>query len=215
MEYDFWRVRSRDAGTLTVEGGGMTSLAGDGTGSGATAARFGNLAGIVRVEELEAGVIPHALAIVVRCVNGPPLSPAEGTGRACKDADPSDPDIDPDPAAPRMGQRFRLAMTETEIDALFKPGSTDWRKPVLKAFARYGAYVRDTAKSGWAIAMENPRTYRSFAGQPDKWLAFAEANEWEPDLDGRPHHIGSFRHRLVWTSLPLSVVDDCVNLGSC
>src|SRR3712207_2264305 len=62
-EYDFWKVAAKPegGGRLTVAWAGTTSLRGAGLGSEAVAAGYGNLAGLVRAQELAAGRIDHAL----------------------------------------------------------------------------------------------------------------------------------------------------------
>ncbi len=70
-------------GTLTFGWGGATRIDGDGRGSDATAAQYGNLAGIIRAQELQAGAINHALFTVIRCDNANHGYPAMKSGRAC------------------------------------------------------------------------------------------------------------------------------------
>ena len=77
-EYDFWQVRAkpRGGGELVVSYAGRTRIDGSGLGSNATAAWFGLAAGIIRGPEMEAGTIPHALFIHVRCTAGRSVYPA-------------------------------------------------------------------------------------------------------------------------------------------
>ena len=82
-EYDLYKVRSKPAGggTLEFRWGGSTSINGTGLGSAATASQVGNLAGIIRAQELEAGEINHAIFIVAKCDSGVYIHPAGQAGR--------------------------------------------------------------------------------------------------------------------------------------
>jgi hypothetical protein len=204
LEYDFWNVTSKPegGGTMVFGGGGTVPVDGTGTRSGATASGFGNLAGIVRAEELERGRIDHALVLVVHCVSGvaPPATHSDGV--ACPAGTTG---------APRMGERFQLAMSPREIDALDVP---EWRRTILRAMARYGLYVRDTTGAGWAIGVENGRTYTSF-GRPDRWTVFAEARDgdgWARDDQG--FWVGDLRAGVPWRER-LRAVHPCVAAASC
>lgn len=178
-EYDFWRVgtKPRGGGTMTFAGGGRTRIDGSGLNSGATAANFGNLAGVIRAQELAAGSINHALFIVLKCTargtafgygtgttnNGSMVYPAAHGGSACS-TDSSD--------LPPIGARFQLAMTDAQIAALPVP---TWKKTILTALARYGGYVGDTGGPGFALQFESGATYTSF-GQIDQLVTFAKQN---------------------------------------
>jgi hypothetical protein len=182
-EYDFWRVQSkpRGGGTLTFSIGGRTRIDGDGIDSKATASNFGNLAGVIRAQELAAGRIDHALFIVVRCtssgtgfgfntVPGPSSSqgawvyPASHGGARCSAADEA--------GAPPMGARFKLAMSDSQINALSVPA---WKKTILRALATYGGYVGDTGGSGFALQFESGATYTSF-GATDPLVSFSKSS---------------------------------------
>lgn len=165
VEYDLYKVRSKPSGggTLEFRWGGSTSITGPGTGSAATASQFGNLAGIIRAQELAAGEIRHAIFMVVKCDSGQYVYPAQKAGRRCSDIGLSD------TYAPPMGARFQLNMTDAEINALAVPS---WKKTILRAMARYGAIMGDTGSGSFAIQAESGSTYTSF-GHEDKLVAFA------------------------------------------
>ncbi len=178
-EYDFWRVGSkpRGGGTMTFAGGGRTRIDGSGLDSGATAANFGNLAGVIRAQELAAGTINHALFIVLKCTargtsfgygtrttgNGSMVYPASHGGSACS-TDSAD--------LPPIGARFQLNMTDAQIAALAVP---TWKKTILTALARYGGYVGDTGGPGFALQFESGATYTAF-GAVDQLVTFSKAN---------------------------------------
>jgi hypothetical protein len=186
-EYDFWNVQEVNASTrvLRFSNGGRMRIDGDGLGSGGTASRFGNLAGIIRAPELAAGHINHALFIVLKCTGtgtsfgygetttsygSSYVYPASQGGSACgsEDAD----------AAP-MGARFMLEMSDAQIQALAVPA---WKKTILTALAHYGGYVGDTGGSGFGLEFESSATYTAL-GLPDPLVAFASANNL-PKWDG-------------------------------
>jgi hypothetical protein len=182
-EYDLWNVTSKPqgGGTLVFELGGRTRIDGNGLDSYGTAARFGNLAGVIRAQELVAGHIDHALFITVRCTStstgfGYDTRPAPGGGQSayvypashggssCSSADNA--------GAPPMGARFQLAMSDAQIQALSVPV---WKKTILTALAHYGGYVGDTGGPGFAFQFESGTTYTSF-GVTDPLVTFAKAN---------------------------------------
>jgi hypothetical protein len=203
-EYDFWRVQSKPAGggQIVISWGGRTRIDGDGLGSGAVAARFGTLAGLLRPEELEAGTINHALAISVHCDSGGFVYPASQISDSC--ASLGLPDAD----APALGTRFQLAMTPAQIDALDVPA---YRKTVLRAMARYGMYVADTGGS-WGIVTESALVTTSF-GLDDRWLSFAKAvgaPYWAPDQ----RYAINIRDGVDWGRY-LRVIDPCVTERTC
>jgi hypothetical protein len=165
-EYDFWQVRPRPAGggTLNVSWGGRTKITGDGLGSDATAAHFGLLAGTIRAAEMQAGRIDHALFMTVGCTAHRYVYPAAGHALTCAE----------ETHAPAVGQHFWLDMTDAEIRAL---GVPRWKQTILRALARYGAYVGDTGgNEAFGFQFESGRTFTSF-GVDDPMVAFAMAQQ--------------------------------------
>ena len=203
-EYDFWRVASKPAGggTLVVGGSGRTRIDGDGLGSGATAAKFGNYAGTIRPEELEADRIDHALVAYVDCSDGEYVFPAMGSGRTCGG-----------PGAPPMGTRLQLDMTEAEIDGL---GVEPWKKTIFEAMARFGIFVADTGGGTWGLRVQSDATYESFGARP-RLLDFARAAGWpafdDPAL-ARKVRVGSFETDIRWRER-LRVIAPCVSGRTC
>jgi hypothetical protein len=183
-EYDLWQVHSKspDGGTLTFSWGGRTRVDGNGLGSRGTASHFGNLAGMIRAQELQAGRINHALFIAIRCTSSETwfghgtrggrgstsgwVYPAEGGGSACPEGT----------AAPPMGARLQLTMSAAQIEALPAPR---WKKTILRALARYGGYVGDTGGDGFALMFESSTMYTSF-GQADPLVAIAKSSGVQP-----------------------------------
>ena len=170
-EYDFWQAQapSGDGGTFTANFAKRAPWDGNGLGTsgtpyqgGITAAGFSNQAGVIRLSEMKAGVINHALFMSVRGWNGRVWPSAKLSGTTGEVADPN---------APAMGQHFWLDMTQPQIDALSVP---EWQKIILRAMAKYGMYVGDNGGSPWALQFESGDNYTSF-GQQDPWIAYAQA----------------------------------------
>ena len=155
-EYDLWNVRSIAEGQITARWGGKTRIEGEGLGSDAVAAQFGALAGIIRAPELKAGLIDHALALTVPCTVGF-VAPAAKGGLECAEAGM------PTANALPMGAHLRLNMSAEQIEALNAPR---WKKAVLEAFSKYGAYVEDTTgdASQWGLKWESPADQTSVGG---------------------------------------------------
>jgi hypothetical protein len=189
-EYDFWRAQAPPAGggTLTFAWGGRTRIDGSGldSGTGGTAANFGNLAGMIRAPELAAGHIDHALFIVLKCVaqgtsfgygttahaeTSSYVYPASAGGAACPAGETN---------APPLGARFMLAMSDAQIQALAVP---TWKKTILTALAHYGGYVGDTGGPGFAFMFESSTAYTAL-GLPDPLVQFAQEQAlptWQGD----------------------------------
>lgn len=179
-EYDLWRAKAPSGGTLAAAWGARTRVDGDGLHSAGTAAGFGNLAGIIRPEELAAGHIDHALLVVLKCTsdgvsfgqgvqphragdaNSSYVFPADHGGARCP-ATESD--------APPMGARLSLDLDAAQIDALPVP---DWKKAIYRALAQYGGYVGDTGGSGFGVQMQSGSTNTSF-GHEDAAVTVAKA----------------------------------------
>jgi hypothetical protein len=201
-EWDFWQVQARrdTGGTLTVSDGGRTSITGDGLGSDANGGQWGLLAGIIRAQEIEAGHIDHALLMTVGCVRRGHVYPAEGDSAMC--ADQTD--------APRTGDRFQLAMSEAEIDALAVPA---WKKTILRALATYGAYVGDTGgNEAFTFQFESGSTYTSFGGT-DPLAAFA-AQQTAGVTSWKGRWYFDLAPGVDWAGR-LRVIDPCDTQGVC
>ena len=199
-EYDFFRVTDKPAGggTIVTKWGGKTRIDGDGLGSGGVAGGYGNLAGSIRAPELVSGEINHALFMVVKCASGKTVYPASGIGSVCSSGAAD---------APAMGQRFQLAMTDSQIDALAVPA---WKKAILRAMAHYGMYVGDTGGGSWGVQFESTATYLSF-GYDDPFYAFG-AQVGAPLYNG--DYVFNLRDGVDWSRY-LRVVDPCTANGTC
>jgi hypothetical protein len=215
-EYDLWHVSTSPlppgGGAIQIGWGGHTKIGGgtgievgDGTG---TASGFGDLAGRIRVEELAAGVINHALTAAINCDNGTNVYPAIAHDLTCSDTT----------NAPPMGARFWLDMTPAAIDALPAPA---WKKTILHALAMYGMYFNDTGSAFYFdFQLESGNQYTSLGSPQDPWLKFAQDSGWPfyaPDntLVGTFHNNddGMNWDAEVWANL--KVLDLCVAQGTC
>jgi len=169
-EYIFWRASAPAGGVLNVETGRKMRVDGDGFGNGVVAARFGNLAGRVRVQEMEGGVINHALVMALPCTSGRYVWPSVTAGSKC--ANPTD--------APSLGDRFQLALSDSQINAMPVPS---WKKTILRALGHYGAYVGEQGAHWSLLGFESGASYTSF-GVPDQLVAFAQKAGISQSSDG-------------------------------
>jgi hypothetical protein len=188
-EYDLWEAKAPADGKLEFGWGGRIRVDGSGLGADATAAQFGNLAGVIRAEELAAGRIDHALFIVVKCtandtsfglgvkphragdLGSSYIYPAGKGGSSCPASETD---------APPMGARYRLTVTDAQIAAL---NVGQWKKTILTALAHYGGYVGDTGGPGFGFQFESGTSYTAF-GQKDPFVAYAQKNNL-PTWQGR------------------------------
>ena len=201
-EWDFWKSSVPSGSTLNVAGGGKMPVSGDGTasaGNGANAANTGLFWGTIRPEEL-AGVIPHALSLVVYCTSGY-VYPASGNARQCSSVGQSNTNAPPD------GQLFKLAYTDAEIAALPIPA---WKKAIVTALAHYGGYVQDTGGAGGiGIQFQSQQTYASY-GSSGGWNQFLG----RPDVIGSTNNV-EFEINLGVDWSRLHAVDPCVPDPGC
>lgn len=202
IEYDFWQARPLppDGGTLLVSWGGLTEITGDGLDAGATAAKFGLLAGVIRGPEIRAGRIDHALFMTVACTAPRSVYPGQGRAATCDDGGP----------APAVGQHIWLDLPPAEIDALGVPA---WKRTILRALATYGAYVGDTGgNEGFGLHFESGSTYTSF-GVEDPMVAFARDQESGIAARDSGYHfdLGS---GVDWRE-HLRILDPCVARDTC
>jgi hypothetical protein len=198
-EDDFWQVQNPNpltgGGTLTASAGGSTWLGGSGCCSNSTAANEGLAAGLIRGQELRAGVINHALVVSVQCDNGGHVYPATGNGSACPVRS----------NAPAEGQRFQLNMTDAEVDGLAIPA---YRKVILKAMIHYGFYVTDTGGSPWDLEFEPALDYTSF-GYPNPLVTYVQG----VGLTTGDTYTLTLNDGVNWSKL--QVVNGCYTQGTC
>jgi hypothetical protein len=166
-EVDLWQsdVPNGLGGTLYVSHGGATRIDGDSTGSNATAAVTGAIAGQFRSQDWIAGRIPHALALTIYRTKAESVYPVRTDD--CRGHLATT-----DPASPvPNGQWFRLNVTDAFIAA-----QPPWRATLYRALRDFGGFVTDTGGSGFALRHQQERTYTS-------WLVEDPAYDW---LAGQP-----------------------------
>lgn len=215
-EYDFWKVQNtrmpRGGGTITVAHGGRTrwgTADSDGLRTNATAAHFGLSAGVIRAEEWDeavkrGGAINHALFIAVRCTADAVYPAAPGSaGSTCRDERAR-------ANAPPLGARFFLDMTNAQIDTLSVPA---WKKPILKAMARYGMIVGDTFggdSHSFGLWAESDAQYRAF-GAPGRFADLGE--KWNTGTYNGAY-LFDIDSGVDWSG-KLRVAEPCASRGSC
>jgi hypothetical protein len=176
--YDLWQARSWSPGSgkIGTKWGATTSLSGDGStdgGFGATAAGVPLIAGLIRLSELQAGLIQHALAITVRYVRNNVFA-APATGTATPDPGVVAGDSN-DLTRPITGSRLQLNMSSAEITALNLPA---WKTTILNAMATYGMIIMDTSAShSYTLVLESGSPDVAL-GNSDRWAVFGTAQGW-------------------------------------
>jgi hypothetical protein len=233
VEYDLWQVQATSplpasGGPLTVGSGGTLPLSGPGLSASVTgtAAQVANSIGRIRIEELKAGRINHAIAIVVNCDNGQTVYPATGPGRPIGVSGPSGASHCAQTAdAPPLGSLFQLTLTPAQIAAL--PGVADWQKTILRAMHEYGMYFVDTGARGSLFNVETEAgiMYTS-QGAADPWYEFFRGlNQAGPANNvayyvppgaapGEHEYVGRLRANVDWYA-HLRVVAPCAVDPAC
>ena len=149
-ELDCWQSNnlSGTGGVLTAQACGYGPVTGPGIVFGQTGAGYAQWAGVIRAQELIAGNIPHALFMVAPCTENLTVYPSNyrTTETQCSGTS----------GAP-YGGRFRLNMTDTQINALAIP---TWKRAIYFALAHYGGYIGDTnGNSQMSIQTEADEMY--------------------------------------------------------
>jgi hypothetical protein len=201
-EYDLYAAQPIDAGVLRYDSGRKIPVDGDGLNSAATSARFGNLGGVIRAQELQAGRINHALFMTASTIATNSVYPAAK----------SDGNDDPALGYPPMGTRFQLVISDAELAAF-----PAWKRAVLRALRDYGGYLGDSTSSPWTVgALESGTSYTSF-GLEDHMVSFARW-AYESGQDGISLSGGDYRFDVAsgvdWANR-LRVIQPCVTAGTC
>ncbi len=209
-EYDFEHA-SLSGRTLTVWTGGVTRIGanlGTGLGVPSTAANLTTFGGLIRAPELAGGNINHALGISIPCTDGYVWPAQRANGLPCDQISQPAPSGD---AAPPIGARFQLAMTDAQIAA---SGAPAWEQAIMTAMAHYGLYVNDTNGGGdntsFEMETESDQSYTSVGGQPEmaNLLRRLGASYFGPQSQwtaiGSPIPISALR-----------MIDPCVARGTC
>ena len=136
--FEFWRAAADD-GRWSVSWGAVNSARGSGWGGESTGSGASRLAGVVRLSEIEAGVIPHALALQSSNACESFRAPAlKSDGRS------------PGPAGIPQGARLQLD-PDLNLDELdLNPGE----RAVATAMQQYGGYLMDFADTPLSVSFE-------------------------------------------------------------
>lgn len=137
---EYWQAAPTDSG-WTTGWGAITSLSGSGWGGGATGAGASRLGGVIRVADIQSGVIPHALMLESDTACAATFRPpAQKT-----DGESTRPDCIPE------GARLQLDPT---IDVAAIPDITPGEVMVARALQEYGGYLIDRADTSLAVGFE-------------------------------------------------------------
>lgn len=192
-------IRNPNGGVINCRWGGKLDINGSGLHGDATAAGFGLIAGQIRPEELEAGVINHGFFTGMRCGSNVAVFPAEKHDVLCADQT----------NAPPMGARFFLDYTDAEINALNVPESN---KVVLRAMAKYGIYFGDTGNGAnvMGVGILDSQSYVNM-GFPDPMVAYAQQYRI-PYANDR--YRWNLNDGVDWYN-HLQIADPCYAQGTC
>ncbi len=140
--FEFWRAELRD-GRWSASWGAVNSARGSGWGGEATGSGASRLAGVIRLSEIQAGVIPHALALQSSSACEAFRAPAlKSDGR------------NPGPDCIPQGARLQLD-PDIDLAALdLSPGE----RAVATAMQQYGGYLMDVADTPLSVSFELDRT---------------------------------------------------------
>jgi hypothetical protein len=175
--YEMWQAShwTPGEGQYGCNIGAVYDLTGDGystDGHSASAGGGSLLVGQIRLSELMAGRINHALSFITKAVRWNTfVAPAIGVANGDSSVTPGDAN---DLQRPVTGSRFQLNYTQAEINALPVP---DWKKTILTAMREYGMLLIDTGGSTWGLEFESGTADVAY-GKPDRWRAFAAAQGW-------------------------------------
>jgi hypothetical protein len=183
---DMWRAKPVSEGKLSFAWGGPGNITGTlvQPGHSADAAGFDLEAGLVRGPELKAGAIPHALVAAIKDTKPTFVFPASHTDGKSSEL-----------AAPAMGQRFYLAYSDAEINAL---PVAPWKKAILTALAHYGFYVGDSGDETISFVWEGSLMYTPF-GAPEPFSEIGKEQGVPKDSAGK--YIFNLSEGVDWTRL--------------
>lgn len=163
VSYEFWQA-VKDGDTWSASFGAVNSIRGSGWGGAATGAGASRLGGVVRIAEIAAGEIPHALALQTQnaCTGSfrPPALKSDGQSDA-ENCIPEGSRLQLDPSLDLNG----LGLSHGEL-------------VVAKAMQRYGGYVMDVSGAPLSVSFE-----RDTGAQPGSVGAtYSEAGfRWDSD----------------------------------
>lgn len=136
--FEFWRAANKD-GNWSASWGAVNSLRGTGWGGEATGSGASRLGGVIRISEIAAGVIPHALALQSNNACPSFRAPAlKSDGRS------QQPDCIPEGARLQLDPALDLSKLKLSKGEL----------AVATAMQRYGGYLMDVAATPLSVSFE-------------------------------------------------------------
>jgi hypothetical protein len=137
--------------------------------------------GLVQPSEILAGVIPHALALIMPCSDGTSVGPSTGDGiYACPDTT----------NALSIGQRIFLAATDAQIASWGSSGVTVPGQMILTALAHFGGYYVDNlGYGGMDVETLNEASFQPPGTLTNGWPAIA-AKYSLPAPNGNGYDLG-------------------------
>jgi hypothetical protein len=139
--YEFWQAQKLSSTSWQTSWGGVVDITGSGTPGQAVGAGVSRLAGLVRVSELQAGHIDHALVFSTSLTCPSYRYPAtKSDGHSSGNCIPEGGRIQLDPSI--------------NVDAI--SGITPGERMVAHALQTYGAYAIDTGGANMAFIFETP-----------------------------------------------------------
>lgn len=137
--FEFWRAAKDDNQHWSAQWGAVNSLRGSGWGGTGTGAGASRLGGVIRIAEIAAGDIPHALALQTNnaCTTfRPPALKADGTSSRA--------DCIPEGALLQLDPTLDLSTLDLTRGEL----------AVARAMQRYGGYVVDAGGAPLSVSFE-------------------------------------------------------------
>lgn len=209
--FDAWQYRGVSGTSAVASAWGKETSVDSGDGSdnmGTTAAWFSNLAGQVRLQELQAGKIQHALFLITNCTYGSAVYPAKSgtTAVACSSDQPALP----------LGSRVQL-----DPEYALPAGLPAWKYTILRALQTYGGIIGDTGAYSRSIAMglqvESGQMYQS-SGEGDLLGNHIDGLRSQGDIvkgtnGTTPYYLMDWGRGVDWSRL--RVVSPCVSDGTC
>jgi hypothetical protein len=160
-EYDFWQAVKQTTGNWTASWANVTTSNGMGWYAGgysATGSGNAGAGGLIRPQELQAGVIPHALgfSFPLTKAGGPVLPATESDGKSTA------PDAIPE------GARLQL---DPSLD-LSTLGLNSYEMIIGRALQQYGMYLMDSNTGGVSFAAQNPQSTAVAYPWPDQTYVY-------------------------------------------
>lgn len=176
-----------------------TLLSGNGMPAGpfgCSSSGYSVVGGNIRIADLNAGRIPHAIRLNTRYVRWNAFqNPANGSALGDPGVTPGDAN---DLNRPVTGSRVWWSLSDAATNALGIPA---WKKTILRALHEFGGIITDTSASGsWHWKVEDG-TVDQFYGNQDRWKTYALAQAWAAVGGSDPNYIMPCATGVDWSNL--------------